>query len=180
MAIIAILSGLILAAGIGVMAKAARSRAASEIAAMGTALENYKTDNGIYPQSDGVLLTNTYSATDPSQSGAGWTNGQVLYLALSGQTNFSDGPGTGAGHNKSYMTFKANQVGNVASGSPSYVKDPWGNAYLYSTGDNKSPEVITPYNGAGFFDLFSTGGVTATKLAANSTLTNAWISNWQN
>lgn len=48
-AIIAILAGLLLAAGSGIMKKAARSRASAEIQAMSTALEAYKTDNGIYP-----------------------------------------------------------------------------------------------------------------------------------
>jgi type II secretory pathway pseudopilin PulG len=47
--IIMILASLTLAAANSVMGQAARSRARSEIQALSTALESYKTDNGIYP-----------------------------------------------------------------------------------------------------------------------------------
>jgi prepilin-type N-terminal cleavage/methylation domain-containing protein len=179
MAIIAILCALVLMAASGVWTKAARNRAASEIQAMSTALESYKTDNGIYPPSDGVLLTNSpYSAYDGSQINY-QTNSQILYLALSGQTNFTDTPAAGT---KAYMSFKANQVGNPtgASGGGSYVKDPWNYSYGYSTGSAPSAATTNyPYNGGGFFDLWSTGGLLAAKVAATPSLTNAWISNWQ-
>jgi prepilin-type N-terminal cleavage/methylation domain-containing protein len=90
MALIAILAALVLSAGIGVMTKAARSRATGEIQAMSTALEGYKTDNGNYPPSDRVLLlTNTatdpyFSKEDDGTSTAYQTNSQLLYQALSG------------------------------------------------------------------------------------------------
>src|SRR5580658_3702333 len=83
MAIIAILAALILAAGNGVMQKGMRSRASSEIQAMSTAAESYKADNGIYPQSDGVLLTNNYSTYDGATSGDEYqTNSTLLFEAL--------------------------------------------------------------------------------------------------
>ena len=119
MAIIAILASLIIYAGIGVINKGKRSRAASEISAMSTALEGYKTDNGIYPANNpalgnaGVstsLVTN--SAASPyvsaSKDGTGTDyqqNSQIVYLALSGQTNFNDAA-VGA---KSYMSFTRSQ-----------------------------------------------------------------------
>jgi type II secretory pathway pseudopilin PulG len=159
--IIAILAALILTAGNGVMAKAKRSRASAEIQAMSTALESYKADNGIYPPSDNVLAPN-YSTFDPTSS---TTNSTLLYMAITGQTNYNNGASTGV---KSYMSLKANQVGNLA-GPYSYVKDPWNYAYGYSTGSSAA----NPYNGTNFFDLFSTGGQ---KMGGN---TNAWISNWQ-
>ncbi|MEY2906775.1 MAG: PilD-dependent protein PddA [Verrucomicrobiota bacterium] len=58
--IIAILAGLVLSTAGYVQKKGARSRAEAEIAAMGTALENYKADFGDYPtgSSSVVLLTN--------------------------------------------------------------------------------------------------------------------------
>jgi type II secretory pathway pseudopilin PulG len=175
MAIILILAGLLLSAGSGVMNKAKRSRASSEIQAMSTALEGYKTDNGIYPPTANTLLTNTYTANDGSTVGGLYQiTSQLLYQALSGQTNFMDTPVAGV---KSYMQFKANQIGNntaaagtTGSGS-SYVRDPWNYSYGYSTATNST---ATPYNGAGFFDLWSTAGY----LHANSN-TNAWLSNWQ-
>jgi prepilin-type N-terminal cleavage/methylation domain-containing protein len=180
MAIIAILAALVLAAGQGVWNKAARSRASGEIQAMSTALESYKTDNGIYPSSDGTqLLTNTpYSAYDGTSSNY-QTNSQILYQALSGQTNFNDVHAAGV---KSYMPFKISQLGNynaaagtTGSGS-TYIKDPWGYSYGYSTGNGTTSY---PYNGSNFFDLWSTGGVLQAQVSATASLTNAWISNWQ-
>jgi len=168
MAIIAILAALILYAGSGVMTKAMRSRAASEVQAMSTALESYKTDNGIYPAASN-LLTNTYKANDGSQSGGLYQlSSQILYTNLSGQAYYTATPVAGV---KSYMSFKANQVGNPTVSGQTYIKDPWGYSYGYSTGDGTANY---PYNGNNFFDLWSTGGLLSAK--AN---TNAWISNWQ-
>jgi prepilin-type N-terminal cleavage/methylation domain-containing protein len=133
MAIIAILAGLVLYAGNAVVIKGMRSRAAAEIQAMSTALESYKTDNGIYPPSEGtVLLTNTYSSFDPTASTQ--TNATLLYIALSGQANYAAGATAGA---KAYMQFKATQVGNPA-GTYSYVRDPWNYGYGYNTGSASS------------------------------------------
>jgi len=50
MAVIAVLAGLILSISGYVTSKAAKARAQSEIAALGLACENYKTDNGAYPE----------------------------------------------------------------------------------------------------------------------------------
>src|SRR5213078_3464989 len=49
-AIIIILAGLILTTSGYVQRKGARARAETEIAAMSSALESYKADNGIYPR----------------------------------------------------------------------------------------------------------------------------------
>lgn len=54
--IIAILAALVLSTAGGIQDKAARSRAQSEIAALGAALESYKADNGDYPT--GTFNTN--------------------------------------------------------------------------------------------------------------------------
>jgi type II secretory pathway pseudopilin PulG len=170
MAIIIILTSLVLFAASSVMNKAKRSRASSEIQAMSTALESYKTDNGIYPPSDGVLTTNSYTTYDGTKSNY-QTNSTLLYIALSGQTNFSYAPASGV---KSYMAFRANQVGNL-TGPYSYIQDPWGYSYCYCTATNSSGAGATPYNGSGFFDLWSTGGL----ISGKQTNMNAWISNWQ-
>jgi type II secretory pathway pseudopilin PulG len=177
MAIIAILAALVLAAGNGVMQKGMRSRASAEIQAMGTANEGYKTDNGIYPQSDGGLTTNSPYTIDTGTTTGGeyQINSGLLYQALSGQTNFTLTPTAGI---KVYMSFKANQVTTPASGN-TYIKDPWNASYGYSTGStNGAATSYPPYNGSGFFDLWSTAGVTQAKLSASPSLTNAWISNW--
>jgi prepilin-type N-terminal cleavage/methylation domain-containing protein len=181
MAIIAILAALTLAAASGVMNQAARKRAASEIQAMSTALESYKTDNGIYPVGNTTagtasILTGPPGGTYPlDPTGAGYQNAsEALYQALSGQKFFGDTPGSVG---KSYMSFKVNQVA-VPNGPLSYVKDPWSYSYGYSTGSPKTPATAAdpaPYNGAGFFDLWSTGGTKGLK----ATDANTWISNWQ-
>ena len=183
MAIIAILAALILAAGNGVMIKAERSRASAEIQAMGTALESYKTDNGIYPQTSiSGFATNQYpSVGSTNAAGVYQQSSQLLYLSLSGQTNFLDTPVAG---NKSYMAFKANQLGNAttaagtgaSAATSTYVKDPFGGSYGYSTGYANGTTTNYPYNGNGFFDLWSTAGP---NYLANQSLTNAWLSNWQ-
>jgi prepilin-type N-terminal cleavage/methylation domain-containing protein len=182
MAIISILAGLTLFAASEVLNKASRSRATSEIQAMSTALDAYKTDNGAYPVGNttvaaGSILTGpptpgTYPV-DPVTANvtAYQTSSQALYQALSGQKFYGDTPGTVG---KSYMSFKLNQVG-IPTGPLSYIKDPWNNSYGYSTGDNQRPQVLYPYNGSGFFDLWSTAGRTTTSAADM----NSWITNWQ-
>jgi prepilin-type N-terminal cleavage/methylation domain-containing protein len=184
MAIIAILASLILYAGNAVIIKGQRSRAAAEIQAMSTALEGYKTDNGIYPPTTALTLTtNNYATTDPNgAAGAYQQSSQILYQALSGQTNFLDTTVVG----KAYMSFKANQLGNATAATgttapnSTYVQDPFRTSYAYSTGTSTGGGTTNfPYNGNGFFDLWSTGGITLAKETANASLTNAWISNWQ-
>ncbi len=182
-AIIAILVAITLQAASGVMAAAARSRARSEIQAMTTALESYKTDNGAYPQAS-FLNTNSpaYTSTDGSSAGGLYVqSSQVIYQALSGQINFRDPPVAGT---KSYMSFKIGQLGNTttpantasSASTATYVADPWGYSYGYSTGSASGASTTNyPYNGSGFYDLWSTGGA----LQTSSTFTNGWISNWQ-
>jgi prepilin-type N-terminal cleavage/methylation domain-containing protein len=175
MAIIAILAAVILGAGNGVFIKGMRSRASTEIAAISSAAEGYKTDNGIYPQSDGLLLTN-YTSADGSVSGDEYqVNSQTLFQCLASELNLG-GPviNTAPCTGKIYMSFKANQVGNPSTGN-SYIMDPWKQSYGYSTGTtNGAPSPSYPYNGSGFFDLWTTAG---TKVG--NTNLNIWISNWQ-
>ena len=175
-AIIAILAALTLMAGQGVMTKAGRSRAQTEIQGMSASLESYKADNAIYPVADTFANgTNDYKAADGSTLGGVYQlSSQALYQALTGQVNFQT-PVPGA---KSYFTFKANQVGNTAAGDNTYVQDPFGYSYGYYTGDNATPQVYPPNNGTGFFDLWSTGGVLANSLGGNPNLVNTWIANW--
>src|ERR1700722_13325495 len=177
MAIISILASLMIFAATSMWTKAKRSRAASEIQGMSAALESYKTDNGIYPEASS-LLTNTYTANDGKQSGGQYqASSRLLYKALSSKVSFSDftlstaSPATG----KAYMSFKQNQIGDPTGAitGGSYVQDPWGYSYGYSTGDANNPQQISPYSGRGFFDLWSTGGLT---VPANTNI-NTWISN---
>lgn len=202
-AIIAILAGLTLAAASKVMNSANRNRATVEIAAMSSALEAYKNDNGVYPVGYPMFNSTTSTSSsltgppsgsytlDPSVAGGTYQSGaQALYEALTSKTNFLDTPVAGA---RVYMpTFKANQIGNATTAAgtgygastASYVQDPWSYAYGYSTGDGNSPQTLYPNNAGttnstpgSSFDLWSTGGTTG-NTTSNPNATNTWLKNW--
>jgi prepilin-type N-terminal cleavage/methylation domain-containing protein len=188
-AIIGILAALTLSAAEAVMNRAARGRASAEIQAISAALESYKSDNGIYPWTNSAYpasvpifaSTNDYTSTDPSSVGGTYaTSSQLLYEVLSGKTNFEDMPVPGV--TKTYMNFKANQLGDATASAGSYsaagstyVEDPWGYAYGYYAPLSSSAATAAPYNGLGFFDLWSKGG---SLLTTSGGFTNTWISNW--
>src|SRR3954467_5270992 len=69
MAIIIVLAGLILATSSYVSKKGQRSRAEAEIAAISAALENYKADNGVYPNAadTNALLPNKMGDSTASE-----------------------------------------------------------------------------------------------------------------
>lgn len=160
MTIILVLAGLVLATSSYVHNKGARSRAEAEIAAISAALENYKADNGVYPNDSATNSLNAQSSTNPS----GYTEACAeLYSGLTGDTNGDGSPDNGA---KSYMSFKSNQFGG--SGSSTYIKDPFGNSYGYSTAGQAGQSGVG-YNPT--FDLWSTAGST-------SSPTTGWIKNW--
>ena len=168
-AIIAILIGLTLSAFSGLMNQSARSRARAEVAAISSQLESYKSDNGAYPQASFFSSTNTYNTAPTTANGLYQQSAQILYQSLTGLTNYADAPQVGV---KTYMTFRKSQLGNDAAGSGSgiYVKDPFGNAYGYWTGNGAN----LPVNGTNLFDIWSTGGDPA------GTNAPGWISNWNN
>ena len=159
MAIILVLAGLILATSSYISNKGARSRAEVEIAAMSAALENYKTDNGIYP-SDITIDARTIG--DPAQY---QTASTTLFKNLSGDLN---GDGQSDPGVTSYMAFKPNQTGGTTA--PFFVKDPFGNSYGYST--IFQTDSTKGYNPT--FDLWSTAG-TSTTGTPNPV---PWIKNW--
>jgi type II secretory pathway pseudopilin PulG len=158
-AIIIVLAGLILSTVGYVQKKAARSRAETEIAAMSAALENYKSDNGIYPTN-----STTTEQVDPAVSPTPAAASLFLYEQLSGDRNDDR-----AAEGKSYFTFKP---GMLLPASPSTnpvtaIRDPFGNPYGYSTA--KSAGQAYGYNLT--FDLWSTGGDTTGDQ-------RQWIKNW--
>ena len=164
-AIIIILASLILSTVGYVQKKGARSRAEAEIAAMSAALESYKADNGIYPRD----ATKT-DQVDPAASPIPTTATQFLYEQLSGNSATNLQPISGA---KSYFAFKPQMLfgtkdsnGNLTS--VSYIRDPFGNSYGYST--LKASGGTGGYNPT--FDLWS--------IADDSSATNQtkWIKNW--
>ena len=96
-AIIGILAALTIGGAYYARTKAKVSRAQAEIAAMETALESYKNDRGIYPDSSN------------NRNNAG-TNSSYLVRALSG-TQYS--PCSGITKSKSYFAFKREHLGQL-------------------------------------------------------------------
>src|SRR5437667_10123504 len=91
--VIIILTGLVLSTVGYAQKKGARARAETEIAAMSAALENYRSDNAVYPPN------------------AALTGAHALYQGLSGDGNDAIGgttasTGTPGSSGKSYMTLK--------------------------------------------------------------------------
>src|SRR5438477_6115632 len=122
-AIIIILAGLILTTSGYVQRKGARARAETEIAAMSSALESYKADNGIYP-TDASTTEQLDSTTsfDPSnyQSAS-----LYLYKQLSG-----DATGNRQPSGKSYFAFKPNMLSpDDQTQNVQYIRDPFGKSY---------------------------------------------------
>jgi len=163
--IILVLAGLVLATSSYVHNKGARSRAEAEIAAFSAALENYKADNGVYPADTSV---NARTVGDPTQY---VTANQTFYVALTGDADRNRQTDSGK---TSYMTFKDNQL-SPATGTVSFIKDPFGNTYGYST--IFQTDSTKGYNPT--FDLWSTGGLTINPPpTAPDTVTPQWIKNW--
>jgi prepilin-type N-terminal cleavage/methylation domain-containing protein len=160
MAIILVLAGLLLATSSYVSNKGGRSRAEAEIAAMSAALENYKTDNGVYPSSNSL---DARIAVDPTTS-AYQAASLLLYESISGD---SDGDRQPDPNVTSYFVFKNNQLSPATEGVL-YIKDPFGNSYGYSTAGQAGG--AAGYNPT--FDLWSTAGSTTTAGQAG------WIKNW--
>ncbi|HEY6071296.1 MAG TPA: type II secretion system protein, partial [Chthoniobacterales bacterium] len=156
-AVIIILAGLILSTVGYVQKKGAHSRAEAEIAAISAALENYKSDNGIYPADPNTNSLKPNSMGDPSQ--AAYQNASLsLYKAISGD---ADNDSSRVAEMKSYFPFKPNQLYPLTQTSAvTYIRDPFGNCYGYSTVKSSAPSGTDGYNPT--FDLWSTGGNTDT------------------
>jgi type II secretory pathway pseudopilin PulG len=175
--IIIVLAGLILSTVSYVQKKGTRSRAEAEIAAISAALESYKADNGIYPRDNTTnQYTDTLDArqnTDPTQTV--YQNASLyLYEQLSGDSSANLQPPTTA---KIYFSFKPQMLGGTrdANGnltSVSYIRDPFGNSYGYSTIQAATGDSTKGYNPT--FDLWSTAGTTS----GSATDLNQWIKNW--
>jgi general secretion pathway protein G len=86
-AVIAILAALVLNTAGFVQDKGARARAESEIAAMSSALESYKSDNGDYPV--GTATTNANSGDQLLYTNLSPKTGKVYFEFTKGMTNSS-------------------------------------------------------------------------------------------
>lgn len=177
MTIILVLAGLILATSSYVHNKGARSRAEAEIAAMSAALENYKADNGVYP-SDPTSTEKLKANLDPDGGDPSKfvDSGRFLYVQLSGD---SDGNPTNGIESKSYFgtALKPNMLSPNPPGVNTYIHDPFGYCYGYSTIKSANPAGTDGYNPT--FDLWSTAGEIGKK--PTETFANyqqRWLKNW--
>ena len=148
--IISVLAGLVLSTVGYARKKGALARAETEIAAMSAALENYKSDNAIYP---------AYS---------GSTGAHALYQGLSGDGNDAIGGTTAStgipgSSGKSYMTLKPNMLTPNPPDATTRVIDPFGSDYNY-----RAPGT----NNTATFDLWTAAN------ANPPTDQNQWIKNW--
>jgi prepilin-type N-terminal cleavage/methylation domain-containing protein len=168
--IIIILAGLILSTVGYVQKKGARSRAEAEIAAMSAALESYKADNGIYPTDSNTTALKPNTMGDPTQSSYQNTS-LSLYKMISGD---SDNDANRIAESKAYFPFKPNQLYPLGQNQAvTFIRDPFGNSYGYSTVRNSAPAGTDGYNPT--FDLWSTGGIIS---STNPTDQTQWIKNW--
>src|SRR2546421_4039954 len=129
MAIIIVLAGLILATAGYVQKKGYRSHAEAEIAAISAALENYKADNGVYPTGSDTIALLPNKMGDPTQSGYQRAS-LALYLFISGDADNSEDRSAEA---KAYFNFKPTQLSSPQDTKVTYIRDPFGNSYGYST-----------------------------------------------
>jgi prepilin-type N-terminal cleavage/methylation domain-containing protein len=185
-AIILILAGLVLSTFDYAKKKGRRARAETEIAAISAACESYKADNGIYPRGNGAL-GNTNQPYDTDQLGtnsdpqggnpANFVNSALyLYRQLSGDSD-GDPTTSGAGDTRSYFSCKPNMLNPSPPGPNTYIKDPFGYAYGYSTLGNANPGDTRGNNPT--FDLWSTCGETAKKTGETfQQYQLRWIKNW--
>jgi len=137
--IISILVGIVLGTAKYAQGKAARSRAASEIAAMETALENYKNDNGVYPTTPNGRPTSALALP--------YGNSPVLYSALvAGAPN----------NHKTYFTFKPNQI-RAINNTTTNIVDPFGMPYNYYCTQTAAIPAQNDQTNSVTFDLWSYG-----------------------
>src|SRR6476620_8623113 len=151
MASIIVLAGLILATANYVQKKGSRSRAEAEIAAISAALENYKADNGVYPSTAETNALMANKMGDPNT--ADYTKASLaLYKLISGD---ADNSNDRSAESKSYFAFKPNQLSPTDQTlAVIFIRDPFGNAYGYSTAKASTPSGSDGYNPT--FDLWST------------------------
>lgn len=151
LAIIAMLAALTLGVGGYARRKAGSSRAKAEIAAMETALESFKNDNGTYPITGSTTPATTVSRPLDATVAQHYGNSTFLYTVLAGGPNYP----------KTYMTFKPNQI-QVPSGTITNIVDPFGTPYNYYCRPSAGDQINSVT-----FDLWSYGPDRNSSVAAD-------------
>jgi type II secretory pathway pseudopilin PulG len=171
--IIIILAGLVLSTVGYARKKGARARAETEIVAMSAAIENYRADNAVYPNSAGTGGTD---GLDPlTTTIANYeTPCRYMYGEISGDRDFNGTPDPNV---RPYMAFKEISLLRADMSNPpsstnqvTAIRDPFGNSYGYSTAKAANPGGTIGFNPT--FDLWS-----ITDGAAGTDQTK-WIKNW--
>ena len=196
MAVIAILASLILSVNGFVQRKAATSRADGEIAAMSSACEVYKSDNGSYPRSNDTDVLDSKASGNPNTADYKKANLE-LYRALSGDATPASSP-DGKAETNPYFPFKRDQLnvrkdanGNILQ--VNFIQDPFGNPYGYSTAGmaaeqayqekvRSSPDAARDSKSKGHnstIDIWSTGGsVSGSTENGEPKDVKKWVKNW--
>ncbi len=196
--IIAILSGLILSIAGLVQGKGNRARAEADKVALSGACEAYRTDNGGYPQdnpSSGTSVTDTLDPRlnfSPSSTASPTyaSTSLFLYKQLTGDTNANgkiDAGETAVKYAAEFFKPNKFNADYKTSGIITYISDPFGYSYGYSTAGLKAEQDFrvnlqtnpcasrTTYKGYNqTYDQWSTAGSTA----ATNLDQAKWIKNW--
>lgn len=188
MAIIIILLGLVIGIASNVQGSAARNRAKVEVAALDSALERYKIDNGDYPEWAGISPQNGDTIYDPNPTNypaqlidsAAADGNKSLFEQLAGRRTMESQVRTGT----AYIEVKRSQVGTT--GSDAYFMDPFGFAYGYYYDPNPtSPDPRAVFNRVAP-DIWSTSGETDAADpdpngdADEHAVYLNWVANWGN
>lgn len=191
--VIAILAGITLGTLGSVQKKAAQGRATAEIAALETALERYKVDNGDYPAVHIIGTSgNVYDGNpnnyigqnvtmNPDGNITAGTGAKRLFAELTGRTAFT----AAINPNRTpYIELKESQV--AGKDANSYLQDPFGYTYGYYYNPNgvapATPNRRSLMNEV-VPDIWSTGGETGSVDFTNKTSPGygryvKWITNW--
>ena len=137
-----------------------------EINWLSVALESYKDEHGTYPSDP--LSTEQLKPKTSFDPGSYIKASQFLYRALSGG-EIQGADGKNAAERRVYLEFPRQML---RAGEPggTYIADPWGNSYGYSTFKSVHPESLDGYNPT--FDLWTTAGGKREKDQAR------WTKNW--
>jgi prepilin-type N-terminal cleavage/methylation domain-containing protein len=205
--IIGILATLTIGASTAIREKSKRSRTTTEVAAFDVALENFKIDNGDYPDvssSKGLFLTGKMYNKNPEgyvgdaatvHEGTREVHGRVtggsgarfFFACLTGRAKFSDYTQTAY---PQYLEVKPNQVASPREGE-NYFKDVYGNPYGYYYDATSQTSLGSSENQKSLFnivqpDVWSTGGQSIHDPDPSPDSSNArgyavylkWIKNW--
>lgn len=148
------------------LARSSVNRVSGEIHALSAALESYKADHGRYPTN---AVTQALSPRLSFDSISYIPASCFLYRELSGD---ADGdPSTRSPEDKRcYFGFRPEMLRFLSSPQNTFIADPWGNSYGYSTHQATARASTAGYNLT--FDLWSTGGKEIQKDQSK------WWTNW--